>query len=331
MAAVNHSFDSLSFLSDALREMVRRRLREILGTALIVTAILLALALASWSVQDPSLSHATNNPVRNLVGLTGAIAADLMMQLLGLGALAVVLPIAVWGWRLAGHRPLGREWLRLAAFVVAVLLAAAFASCLPRSHAWPLPAGLGGVIGDGILRAALALARGALPGWQRALLALLAGAGALFTLAITCGIGFYPRQVRPQRAAARTEAADGEDDESEARPSISLGWIVHGLLSLKWRFTRWLVHRRSGSIPIRGAGASPRARTEPRFDSPNRAAPEPDSEDDEDECEDDEEPARARKPRSAPRPRRSSDGYVLPSLNLLAAPRTADRATMSAE
>jgi len=333
MAAINQSFDSLSFLSDALRELLRRRLREVLGIAFIVTAILLALALASWSVQDPSLSHATNNPVKNLVGLTGAVVADLMMQLVGLGALAVVLPIAVWGWRLAGHRPLGREWLRLASFVLGVLLAATFAACLPRSHAWPLPAGLGGVIGDGLLRTALMLIRGALSGWEWTLVAVVTGAGALLTLAIACGVGCYPRAPKSQRAAAREQAQDeNENDETEKPPSISLGWIVHGLLSLKWRFTRWLVHRRSGSVPIRGAGASPRTRTEPRFDRASRPAVEPEPEDDEEDEEADEEPVRpARKPRSAPRPRRSSDGYDLPSLNLLAAPRAGDRATMSAE
>ena len=112
MPAINQSFDSLSFLSDGLRDMLHRRLREIVGIALIVSAILLTAALASWSVQDPSLSHATVNPVRNLLGLPGAITADLMMQLLGLGVLALVLPIAIWGWRLASHRALRREWIR---------------------------------------------------------------------------------------------------------------------------------------------------------------------------------------------------------------------------
>src|SRR5260221_637401 len=82
------------------------RLREIVGVPLIVFAVLLAAALASCSVQDPTLSHATFNLVRTLLGLPGAIAADLMMQLLGLGALAIVLPIAVRGWRMASHRPL---------------------------------------------------------------------------------------------------------------------------------------------------------------------------------------------------------------------------------
>src|SRR5260370_29150153 len=109
MPAINQSFDSLSFLSDGLRDMLHRRLREIVGLALIVAATLLGASLASWSVQDPSLSHATVNPVRNLLGLPGAITADLMMQLLGLGALALGLPIPFCGWRLAIHPALRRE------------------------------------------------------------------------------------------------------------------------------------------------------------------------------------------------------------------------------
>src|SRR5260370_1193865 len=149
MPAINQSFDSLALLSDGLRDVVRRRLREMAGAALIVAAILLTAALASWSVHDPSLSHATVNPVRNLIGLPGAIAADLMMQLLGLGALALVLPIAVWGWRLASHRRLRREWLRVAVWIIGVVLASTFVSCLPPSRAWPLPAGRGGGAGRG--------------------------------------------------------------------------------------------------------------------------------------------------------------------------------------
>src|ERR1700730_1019126 len=51
-----------------------------------------------------------------------------------------------------------------------------------------------------------------------------------------------------------------------------------------------------------------------------------------DETEDEDEPAvTPRKPRPAPRARRSSGGYALPSLNLLTAPRAADRTTLSAD
>ena len=95
--------------------------------------MLLAAALASWSVQDPSLSHATNAPVRNLLDVPGAIVADLLMQLFGVASVVLVLPIAVWGWRLATHRALDRERLRLLAWIAGVLLAASFAACLPRT------------------------------------------------------------------------------------------------------------------------------------------------------------------------------------------------------
>src|SRR5262249_48297544 len=148
MAAIDRGFDSLSFLSDAMREGLRRRLCELGGLTLIVLATLVALALATWSVQDPSLSHATNAPVRNILGVPGAIVAALLTQLFGLAALAFILPIAIWGWRLVTHRPMQRERVRLLFWLLGVVLTAGCAAALPRSGAWPLPVGLGGVIGD---------------------------------------------------------------------------------------------------------------------------------------------------------------------------------------
>src|SRR5208282_5474345 len=152
MSMIDRSLDGMAFLSGQLGAILRRRLRELGGIALISLAMMAALALATWSVRDPSLSHATDAPVHNLLGRPGAIAADLMMQLLGLGSLALLLPIAVWGYRLLGHRQLSHERLRVLLWLIGAVLTAAFASCLPRSAHWPLPCGLGGVIGDAALR-----------------------------------------------------------------------------------------------------------------------------------------------------------------------------------
>jgi S-DNA-T family DNA segregation ATPase FtsK/SpoIIIE len=334
MAAIDQGFDSLSFLSDALREMIHRRLRELVGLALIVTAILLALSLASWSVKDPSLSHATNNPVRNLLGVPGAITADLTMQLIGLGALMVVLPIGIWGWRIAGHRPLRREWLRVTVWMFAILLAAGFASCLPRSSAWPLPAGLGGVIGDGLVRAAMLPLQEPLAAWSKVIVAVMAGGGALWALAVAAGFGWRGRaDARPGLDVPDREDDDDEQERPEPRAWVSLGFLVHGLLSLKWRLTRWLVRRRSGIVPVRRTGAGAPSRSEPRFDSPGRAEAEAEieTEEEEEDGDDADAPTPARKPRSATRGRRASGGYTLPPINLLAAPKAADRATLSPE
>ena len=206
MRAIDRGLEG--FLPDGLREALRRRLRELGGVALILLAILLALALASWSVQDPSLSHATNAPIRNVLGFPGAIVADLLMQLFGVAALAFVLPVAVWGWRLASHRPLRRERIRLIFWILGVLLATAFASCLPRSATWPLPAGLGGVIGDGLLRLPILLAGAGASGVVRMGVAVASGIGALVSFAIASGFGWQGRRRRARRArSSRTKDA----------------------------------------------------------------------------------------------------------------------------
>jgi DNA segregation ATPase FtsK/SpoIIIE, S-DNA-T family len=315
MPAIDRGLDRLSFLPDALRDALRRRLRELGGLALIFAATLLALALATWSVQDPSLSHATNVAVRNALGLPGAIVADLLMQLLGVASLALVLPVAIWGWRLASHRPLNRERIRVAAWLVGVLLAAGCAGALPRSAAWPLPAGLGGVVGDWVLRP-LALLVSAF-GPARFVVAAALGIATLVCLAIAAGHGW--------RADA-AEPVEADDEDEEERASVSLGWITHGFLSLKARLARWL---RGGS----GRGEAPptHPRSEPRLDDGGRAPLQPELEAD-DEEEDDETPRAPRKPKAAPRPaRKSSGGYVLPALELLAAPKSTGRAVLSAD
>ena len=321
MPAIDRGLDRLTFLPEALRDALRRRLRELGGLALLLVATLLALALATWSVHDPSLSHATNAPVRNVLGVSGAIVADLLIQLLGVAALALVLPIAIWGWRLATHRPLQRERIRLAFCVLAVLLAAACTAALPRTPAWPLPVGLGGVVGDWMLRFPALLAGGMLSGVARAAVAIVTGAGTLVCFAIAAGVGW--------RAGGR-HVDDAVDDERE-RGSISLGWITHGFLSLKARLARALKRRPQARSPARRAAASAHDRTEPRFDESARATLQPQIEPEEDEEDEDETaPPARRKPKAPPRaPRKTTGGYVLPPLELLAAPKAVGRTVLS--
>jgi DNA segregation ATPase FtsK/SpoIIIE, S-DNA-T family len=321
MAAIDRGFDSLSFLSDAMREGLRRRLRELGGLTLIVLATLVALALATWSVQDPSLSHATNAPVRNILGVPGAIVADLLTQLFGLAGLAFILPIAIWGWRLVTHRPMQRERVRLLFWLLGVLLTAGCAAALPRSSAWPLPVGLGGVIGDWMLRLPAALSGGTLAGPARIAVAVASGAGMLLCFAVAAGFGWR----------AESDDAEGPLEEDEARGWVPLGWITHGFLSLKARLARALTRRPSARAPTRSETPQ-HARVEPRFDAGARTTLQPAIAPEADE-EDEASPQAARKPKATPRaPRRSpSGGYVLPSLELLATPKAIGRAILSAD
>jgi S-DNA-T family DNA segregation ATPase FtsK/SpoIIIE len=326
MPAIERSLDSLAYLSEYLRGVLRRRLRELGGLALIGVAACAAAALATWSVRDPSFSHATSASVRNMLGAPGAVAADLLMQLLGLAAIAFVLPIAIWGWRLITHRQLNRELARVAAWLIGAFLAAGFASCLPRSTTWPLPSGLGGVVGDALLRAPAWLF-GPLAGWNRWTIATLLCLGALACLAIAAGFGWRESAEDTEEEEAEEPSRSEEDDEQAA---ISLGRLTHALLSLKARFVRLLMmpFRVGRSLDRRHPTRPANYRAEPRFDDARTPA-EPDLEDEEDEEEDEESP-RARKGVRVVRPaRRPSGDYDLPSLSLLAAPKSNDRTTLS--
>jgi len=77
-----------------------------------------------------------------VLGYPGAIGADLLMQILGLGSIMLIMPVAVWGWRMLTHRTFDREALRLGCWILCTVIAAGFASCWPHGGAWPLPTGL---------------------------------------------------------------------------------------------------------------------------------------------------------------------------------------------
>ncbi|MDC7784272.1 DNA translocase FtsK [Rhodoplanes sp. TEM] len=360
MPALQRRIGAPALLPDEFRAGLERRIRQASGLVLVGLAMLCTAALVTWSVKDPSLSHATSAPVRNLLGVPGAIAADLFMQLFGLATLALVGPVAAWGWRLANQRRFDRERWRVLAWAVGAPLAAGFAACLPRSAAWPLPSGLGGVIGDFLVRGPATL----LPaGWGYVSLAAVYGLLALGAMVFASGFGFAEvDEETAAKAPARKPAApppvrepeaDDEEDGSE-RASVSLGFLVHSMLSLKARALRLARHGIAAGARLMKTSREPDIdhfafeRREPRFDGeaadaaerrafddapPFDAADEAEIEEDVEE-EEDEEPApkRARKPpaRKPPAKAKASE-YELPSINLLAAPKASDRHAPSME
>ena len=79
----------MRFLASIFVPTGNRRLNELIGFLLCISALLLFLALASYSPLDPSLNSASvltgTHAARNWIGVVGAVISDLMLQLLGLG------------------------------------------------------------------------------------------------------------------------------------------------------------------------------------------------------------------------------------------------------
>jgi len=332
MPAIERVIPLVGQLPESIRDALVRRLRELAGVGLILLSGVAAAALMTWSVQDPSLSHATSRAIRNVVGYPGAIGADLLMQILGLGSIMLILPIAMWGWRMVNHRPFDRQAVRFGCWVLCTVVAAGFASCWPHNGAWPLPTGLGGVVGDALVRAP-AVVFGP-PGFvYRFVLAVIFGVALVATLLIASGVG---SQESDEDSPLEDEDAPLVEDEEDGG-SISLGWAVHAAMSAKARLF-WLLGAAYRSLVSSGAQvrAASFERQEPSLGS--RAAPAlaPQGEEDLDEEEEDEEEeeapaARAPRKKAAPRApaRKSSERFEMPAVSMLAAPRAADRQPLS--
>jgi S-DNA-T family DNA segregation ATPase FtsK/SpoIIIE len=149
----------MKFIARIFSPTNNRRLNELLGFLLCVSALLVFLALASYSPLDPSLNSASvltgARVARNWVGIVGAFGADLLLQFFGIGAF--LLPVFALGMGIRWFRShkvvspiaktLGGIWLLM--FVPALL------ALLPGHMRWlgaiPLEGLMGRVLGDALI------------------------------------------------------------------------------------------------------------------------------------------------------------------------------------
>ena len=133
-----------------------RRLNELIGFLMCVSALLLFLALVSYSPLDPSWNSASvltgAHAARNWIGVVGAYTADMMLQFFGIGAfLLVIFPImlgARWFRSMKVQSPmaksLGAVWL--------LMFGPAMLALLPGHLRWmsviPIEGLMGRVVGD---------------------------------------------------------------------------------------------------------------------------------------------------------------------------------------
>ena len=150
MASVSESAAALQ--PGSLGARLNAWLCGVLGYIVLAAAIAGAASLLTWSIDDPSFTHATSGPTRNVFGPIGAIFSDLVLQLLGLSGVFIILPPVFWALEMIGKGRLDKPRPKLMIAPVAVLLLACAASALPKVAGWPLPYGLGGLLGDLALR-----------------------------------------------------------------------------------------------------------------------------------------------------------------------------------
>ncbi len=235
----------------SLSGFIFRQAQTLLGFAIFIALALAVAALATWNVADPSYSYATGNEPTNVLGYSGAAFADILMQFFGLASVVALLPVVAWALALISGRRFTRIPARAAAWGLGSVLSCAVLGCFPPPLTWPIPNGIGGVIGDMILR---------FP-------ALFVGAYPTGTFATAVGCIFAVPCVWMMLFAAgivgRTEEEEAEEEEENYAASRSKlrsvgdedeeddegGWLAFGALTHAWYMSQARMRRMLGMGP----------------------------------------------------------------------------------
>jgi len=146
----------MTFLSRLFVPTQRKRLDELVGILLLATAVLMILAMASYSPLDRSLNTAANPPIgrpaHNWIGLVGSYSADLLLQAAGVMAFLLPVMLLLLAIRWIRSHKVENPLLKAVAALSLVVFGSALLSLLPWPmrwmHAIPIEGLLGRLLGD---------------------------------------------------------------------------------------------------------------------------------------------------------------------------------------
>ena len=136
-----------------------KRLNELIGFLCITLAVLIALALLSYSPKDAAFNVSAappdGSPARNWIGPAGSYGADILFQVFGFAAFLLPAAILVLGWRWFRSRAIESQVATLVGYALLLLSLPALISLLSFIPAvrGAIPAGglVGALVSNGLL------------------------------------------------------------------------------------------------------------------------------------------------------------------------------------
>ena len=146
----------MNFLTKLFVPTGNRRLNELIGFLLCTSALLLFLAVASYSPLDPSLNSASvltgTHVARNWIGMVGALVADLALQLFGMGAFLLPIFLGAMGVRWFASRKVQSPVAKSLGGIWLVVFVPGLLALLPGHLRWlnviPIEGLVGRIVGD---------------------------------------------------------------------------------------------------------------------------------------------------------------------------------------
>ena len=143
----------------AFTPTANRRLNELIGFLVFVSAVLLVLALVSYSPLDPSLNTASNppagRPAHNWIGVFGAIVSDLALQLFGVAVFLIPVFLMLYALRWFRSRPISSPYAKTLGAIALLTFLSGLIGLLPWTLRWkgavPAEGLLGRIVADALI------------------------------------------------------------------------------------------------------------------------------------------------------------------------------------
>ncbi len=158
-APAKRSHAKMNIASRAFTPTANRRLNELIGFLVFVFAVLLVLALISYSPLDPSLNTAATplagRPAHNWIGVFGALVADLALQLFGIAAFLIPVFLGMYSLRWFRSRPIQAPYAKTIGAAALLTFLSGFIGLLPWGIRWmgvvPSEGLLGRIVADALI------------------------------------------------------------------------------------------------------------------------------------------------------------------------------------
>lgn len=150
---------------------------RLVGLLLFALAVAIFLSLWTYNPADPSLNTQTRTAPTNLLGVYGAIVADILMQTLAFAAYLLIPPLMLWGLKIARIKWLTLFWFNLAALPVGIILLAVAMSVPAPAPDFVIQSGYGGELGQRLYSLVVTLMADLLvvPSWVYSLVFVVLG------------------------------------------------------------------------------------------------------------------------------------------------------------
>jgi len=136
-----------NFLS-SLTNFIKKRTFELLGLALILTSVALAISFATYAPEDPSFIYGDSSiEIKNFFGIYGSSIADFLLQSFGLASFLLLANFIFWGFSLLIKKEIDKLFLKLFFVVAYLTLGSIFIYLTFNNSFWLIDNGNSGFVG----------------------------------------------------------------------------------------------------------------------------------------------------------------------------------------